>query len=92
MNDVLTRNGTPRLKPFWYDTGKQGYYDGCLRNELQHRRTHRYIWLQPVRHGICRDPREYPYTREYVKVDAAIRRATELDAYMREVPYKRYER
>jgi hypothetical protein len=92
VNDILTRNGKPRLKPFWYDTGKQGYFDGCLRNELQHRRAHRYIWLQSVRHGICRDPREYPLTREYVKVDAAVKRAMELNAYMREVPYKRYER
>lgn len=92
VNDVLEREGKPRLKPFWYDSGKQGYFDGCLRSELQHRRTHRYIWLQPVRHGICLDPREYPHTRERVGIDRAVKRATELDAYMRGVRYKRYDR
>jgi REP element-mobilizing transposase RayT len=92
VNDVLEKNGRSRLKPFWYDTGKQGYFDGCLRNELQHRRSHRYIWLQPVRHGICKDPREYPHTREYVNVDVAIERALGSDAYMDDVKYKRYER
>ena len=91
VNDVLERDGKPRLKPFWYDTGKQGYFDGCLRNELQHRRTHRYIWLQSVRHGICRDPRNYPHTREYVKVDVAVTRALQLRAYMNDVRYKRYD-
>jgi hypothetical protein len=84
------------------------YYDGQHRFEHWYRdnsiyfitarcrdrfpRTHRYIWLQPVRHGIVKDPREYPHTREIVKVDAAVRRALELHAYLEDVPYKRYER
>ncbi len=92
VNDVLERQAKARLKPFWYDAGKKGYFDGCLRSETQHRRTHRYIWLQPKRHGICSDPRDYPHTREYVKVDVAVRRALELRAYMEGVRYKRYER
>ena len=92
VNDVLEKRGRDRLKPFWYDAGKQGYFDGCLRNEKQHRRTHRYIWLQSVRHGIAKDPREYAHTRECVKVDVAVKRALELHAYMEDVGYKRYER
>ena len=92
VNDVLEREGKPRLEPFWYDTGKQGYFDGCLRNEKQHRRAHRYIWLQSVRHGIAKDPREYPHTRECVRVDVAVKRALEVHAYMQDVSYKRYER
>lgn len=91
VNDVLEQRRTARLKPFWYDTGKQGYFDGCLRNEKQHRRTHRYIWLQPKRHGICTDPCDYPHTRECVKVDVAVKRALELRAYMEDVKYKRYQ-
>src|SRR5688572_21257872 len=27
-----------RLKPFWYDSGKQGYFDGCIRDATQARR------------------------------------------------------
>ena len=92
VNDVLEREGKSRLKPFWYDTGMQGYFDGCLRDEVQHRRAHRYIWLQPVRHGIVKDPRAYPHTREIVKIDIAVKRALELKAYLEDVPYKRYER
>lgn len=88
VNDLLE----VRLVPFWYDTGKQGYFDGILRDEKQHRRAHRYIWMQSIRHGIVRDPRDYPHTRENVKIDVAVKRAYELGAYMEDVPYKRYER
>src|SRR5687768_2939674 len=38
VNDLLP----VKLKPFWYDTGKQGYWDGCLRNEKQGRDSYRY--------------------------------------------------
>ncbi len=88
VNDLLPK----RLKPFWYDTGKQGYFDGCLRNQKQHWLAHRYVQLQSVRHGIVRNWREYPHTREYVDVERAIRRALELNAYLEDVPYKRYLR
>ena len=36
-------------------------------------------------------PRDYPHTREYVQVDVAVKRALELDAYMDDVRYKRYD-
>jgi REP element-mobilizing transposase RayT len=92
VNDVLEREGKTRLKPFWYDTGKQAYFDGILRDEKQHRRAHRYVWLQSVRHGIVKDPRNYPHTRENVKIDVAVKRAHQRRAYMEDVSYKRYER
>jgi hypothetical protein len=88
VNDLLAH----RLAPFWYDTGKQGYFDGCIRDELQHRRAHRYVLLQSVRHGIVSDHRLYPHTREVVTVDAAVKRAHEIGAYLEDVPYKRYQR
>ena len=47
--------------------------------------------MQPVRHGIVKDYRNYSHTRERVKVDVAVKRALELKAYLEEVPYKRYE-
>jgi hypothetical protein len=58
VNDLLPE----RRVPFWYDSGKQAYFDGCLRNALRGRRTYRYTLLQAVRHGIVTDWREYPYT------------------------------
>jgi hypothetical protein len=88
VNDLLPE----RLTPFWYDTGKQGYFDGCIRDELQHRRAHRYVLLQAVRHGLVLDYRDYPHTIERVKVDIAVKRAYELNAYLEDVPYKRYQR
>lgn len=87
-NDLLPE----RLKPFWYDTGKQGYFDGCIRDELQHRHVQRYVLLQGVRHGIVSDHLMYPHTIERVKIDVAVKRAHELGAYLREVPYARYAR
>jgi REP element-mobilizing transposase RayT len=36
VNDVLPK----RLKPFWCDSGKQGYFDGCIRDEKQARRAY----------------------------------------------------
>lgn len=87
-NDLLAT----RLKPFWYDTGKQGYFDGVIRNQKQHWLAHRYTRLQVVRHGIVQDWREYLHTREYVDVERAIKRALELDVYLEDVPYKSYLR
>jgi REP element-mobilizing transposase RayT len=35
-NDLLPR----RLVPFWYEKGKQGYFDGCIRDVTQARRAY----------------------------------------------------
>jgi hypothetical protein len=81
-----------RISPFWYDTGRQGYFDGCLRDETQARRTYRYILTQCRRHGICHNPADYPHTRIHIEMECAIKRATELNAFMYGVGYKRYEK
>lgn len=88
VNDTLPE----RRVPFWTDTANHDYFDGCLRDELQGRRTYRYVLTQCRRHGICADPKDYPHTRVYVECDRAIRRATELEAFLYGVPYARYER
>jgi hypothetical protein len=88
VNDTLGA----RLKPFWYDTGKQGCFDGCIRDVLQATRAYRYTLLQAVRHGIVRDYRDYPHTRVFVDRDRAIARAVELYALLEDVPYARYEK
>ena len=86
VNDTLEF----RLTPFWYDTGKQGYFDGCIRDENQCRKAYRYTLTQSMRHGICTDWRDYPHTRVNIEVDIAVKRAIEKDAFMTGVPYKRY--
>ncbi|CAN5697973.1 hypothetical protein BH09PLA1_BH09PLA1_23410 [soil metagenome] len=87
VNDVLLE----RRVPFW-KTGHDTYFDGCLRDEIQFRRTFRYVLLQAVRHRIVSDWRDYPHTRVNVELEVALKRALQLNAFMQEVPYQRYEK
>jgi len=88
VNDILPE----RRVPFWRDSENKDYFDGCIRDALQARRSYRYTLMQAVRAGIVRDYRLYPHTRIFVPMEPAIRRATELNAFLPHVPYKRYER
>ena len=81
-----------RLKPFWYDTGKQGYFDGCIRDEGQCRCAYRYVLWQCKRHGICADWRDYPHTRVNIELDVAVKRGLEKNAFMEGAEYQRYAR
>jgi len=87
VNDLLPR----RRVPFWGDRGHQDYFDGCIRDEKQCRLAYRYTLTQCVRHGICKDWREYPHTKVNVELDLGVRRALELNAFLEGVPYKRYQ-
>ena len=88
VNDRLEN----RLVPFWCDDEHEDYFDGCIRNEKQCRRAYRYTLTQSVRHGICRDWKEYPHTRMRIEVDRGVQRAIELKAFLEGVPYKRYRK
>jgi REP element-mobilizing transposase RayT len=88
VNDLLV----VRIRPFWTDTGKQNYFDGCIRDELQCRRAFRYVLTQCRRHGICSDPKHYPHTRVEIDVDRGVKRALVLRAFLEDVSYPRYER
>ena len=88
VNDLLPE----RRVPFWWDRKDQDYFDGCLRNELQCRRAYRYTLRQSVRHGICRDWRDYPHTHVNIELDRGLKRAIELKTFLPEVLYKRYQR
>ncbi len=81
-----------RHVPFWRNSGRDDYFDGCIRDVLQAERAYRYTLLQAVRARIVSDWRNYPHTHANVEKDWAIRRASERNAYMEEVPYARYER
>jgi hypothetical protein len=87
VNDLLPA----RLVPFWTDSRRKNYMDGCLRDETQGRKTHTYVLTQAERHGIVRDWRDYPHTRVSVEVEQAIAFALEKGAFMEGVRYKRYD-
>ena len=87
VNDLLPE----RRVPFWWDRRDADYFDGCIRDETQCRRAYRYTLLQAVRAKIVTDWRRYPDTHVNVGLDAGVRRALELGAFMTGVPYKRYE-
>jgi REP element-mobilizing transposase RayT len=88
VNDTLEN----RQRPFWRDAQhRNDYFDGCLRDELQCRRAFRYTLLQCKRHGICADPKDYRHTRIFIELERGIKRALEINAFMTNVPYKRYE-
>jgi hypothetical protein len=88
VNDLLE----VRLVPFWGDGTNRDYFDGCLRDETQLRRSYLYVLRQAVRHGVCRDFREYPHTRVTLGLEDSLAFARERRALMYGVPYARYER
>ena len=88
VNDLLPK----RRVPFWGDPGHQDYFEGCIRDEGQCRRAYRYVLTQSVRHGVCEDWREYPHTRVRIELERGLKRVLELNAFLRGVRYKRYEK
>ncbi len=88
VNDILPE----RRVPFWRTTGKRDYFDGCIRDEVQCDRAYRYTYNQAKRAGLVRDVKLYPHTHVKIEFDRGLKRAIELDAFLPEVPYKRYEK
>lgn len=86
VNDLLPA----RHLPFWRTAGNKDYFDGCLRDENQLRRTFRYVQNQAVRARIVKRWEDYAHTRAYITFDQAIERARQLNPYLPEVPYARY--
>ena len=87
VNDLLPG----RRVPFWRERGHRDYFDGCLRDEKQCRLAYRYTLLQAVRAGVVADWHDYPDTRVNVELERGLKRATELEAFLYGVPYKRYK-
>jgi hypothetical protein len=88
VNDTLA----VRLRPFWKDSSHKDYFDGCLRDGLQFVRAYGYTARQSVRHGICTDYRDYPHTRIMLPMEEGLRIAIARNAFLENVPYKRYRR
>ncbi|MBI1369027.1 MAG: hypothetical protein GC162_10285 [Planctomycetes bacterium] len=87
VNDLIE----PRRAHFWADEQGRDYFDGCIRDENQCRRAYRYTLIQSQRHGIVRDWRTYEHTRVWVELEACLKKARGLGAYLEGVPYQRYE-
>jgi hypothetical protein len=86
VNDLLL---APRPN-FWRDVKGREYFDGCIRDEKQARRSYRYTLIQSERHGLAQNWHTYPHTRINVELELAIRRSYELKAFLEGVRYKRY--
>ncbi len=78
--------------PFWREKGNKDYFDGCLRDVLQGYRATNYTLMQAVRARLVTDWRDYPDTFLDLNIDRAIARGVELNAFLEDVPYARYER
>ncbi|HEX4003192.1 MAG TPA: transposase [Candidatus Acidoferrales bacterium] len=50
---------------FHRDLWQKKFYDRILRQTDSVERVAGYIWLNPVRAGICEDPREYPHSGSF---------------------------
>ncbi len=88
VNDVLP----DRRVPFWHErTGRRDYFDGCLRNETQCRKTYDYVLKQAARATLVRDFRDYPNTRVCIDLERGLVRALQLKAFLPMVPYNRYD-
>jgi len=88
VNDVLPE----RHVPFWRTAGNRDYFDGCLRDATQLRRTHAYVHRQAVRAGLVRVAKDHAHTRLRLTIDDALIFAQEHKAYLEQVPYARYDR
>ena len=81
-NDLREAAGRPRLPHVWQAGLRDSYFDGCIRNATQFRRTYRYVKRQGVRHGLVHPGESYPHTRVRVALEPALKRALELDAFL----------
>ena len=86
VNDLLPE----RRVSFWREAGHNDYFDGCIRDELQCPRAHRYTLTQSVRHGLCRDYRQYRHTHVNIDLERGLKRALDLKAFLLDDPYPRY--
>jgi hypothetical protein len=80
-----------RLLPFWGHRGKKTYFDGCIRDEQQATRAYHYTSDQAVRANLVKHWSDYPHTRIDIPLDKALPHATQLNAFLRGVPHKRYQ-
>lgn len=60
------KSGYEFRQEFHFDLWQKKFYDHILRREDSVPRVAGYIWMNPVRKGLCSDPRDYPYSGSFV--------------------------
>jgi len=53
-------------REFGRDLWQKKFYDHILRENDSSVRVAMYIWMNPVRKAICKDPRDYPYSGSFL--------------------------
>lgn len=57
------------------------YYDRILRNSDSPESVAWYIWLNPVRQGLCSRPSEYPFLGSFTEIGARMLRASQASTW-----------
>ena len=65
VSEFKRRTGEAWLRRFGTRLWQGRYYDHILRPRENASAVCWYIWLNPVRRGICSDPREYPFSGSF---------------------------
>jgi len=65
VKSLKQRTGYEFRKTFRRDLWQKKFYDHILRRADSIDRVAGYIWMNPVRQGICGDPREYLYSGSF---------------------------
>ena len=67
LKSVKQITGYQFQRRFRRDLWQKKFYDHILRSNDSPEPVATYIWMNPVRKGICVDPREYPYSGSFVR-------------------------
>ncbi len=73
-NRLLRRSGQ-----FWM----RDYYDRYIRDPRHLHAARRYIWLNPVTAGLCREPAEWPWSSARLRNQEEVRALTEASDWVR---------
>jgi hypothetical protein len=57
------------------------YYDRILRNSDSAEAVALYVWLNPVRKGLCRTPSEYPFVGSFTEIGARILKGSQAPSW-----------
>lgn len=66
MRNFKQITGHEHLAKFAQDLWQKKFHDHIVRPKESMARIAAYIWLNPVRKGLCADPRNYPYSGSFV--------------------------
>ncbi len=65
MKSLKQKTAYEFQKEFQIDLWQKKFYDHILRQTDSVEGVAAHIWMNPVRKGLCKDPREYPYSGSF---------------------------